>query len=122
MQMCEAELASLSGEARKKVIGECLRRRLEGEKIVERNCKRQVRDVEVELAAASRQDLHRQCMRTALQVSYTELPRRPAPAPKTEGGAVLVATDGTDTPIPVNAPAATPVAAPAQATAAAGQQ
>jgi hypothetical protein len=126
MQMCEAELASVTGDARKKTMGECLRRRLEGEKIVERDCKRQVREVAVELSGNSKQDMQRQCVRTALQASFTELPRRPAPAPKPEGGAVLVATDGTNTPLPVGPAgaqsAAAPTATPAQATAAAPGQ
>jgi hypothetical protein len=126
MQLCEAELAAVNGDTRKKVIGECLRRRLEGEKIVERDCKRQAREVVVELSANTKQDMHRQCMRSALQVSYTELPRRPVAAPKTEGGAVMVATDGTDTPAGTGAPnptpSATPAAAPAQSAAIAVRQ
>ncbi len=115
MQMCEAELASVTGEARKKQITDCLRRRLEGEKIVERDCKRQMREVAVDLAGASKLELQRQCVSRALQVSYSELPRRPPPAPKPEGSPALVATDGTDTPMPAvavqtSAPANNPAA------------
>jgi hypothetical protein len=106
MQMCSTELGAAAGDARKKLLGDCLRRRLEGEKIVERNCKRQVREMTVD-AGSTKEELHKQCVHRALQVGYAELPRRPPPAPKPVDSALM------NTSLSTGAPAQPAPASPA---------
>jgi psiF repeat len=97
MQMCSTELDATSGDERKKLLSDCLRRRLEGEKIVERDCKRQVRDTAGD-AGTTKEALQKQCVSRALQVGYTELPRRPPPAPKPADTTVMATSLGADAP------------------------
>jgi hypothetical protein len=110
MQMCSTELGATSGDERKKLLSECLRRRLEGEKIVERSCKRQVREMAVD-AGSTKEELQKQCVSRALQVGYAELPRRPPPAPKPVESAVMATSFSTDAP-PAQAAPAAPATAP----------
>ncbi len=78
MVLCQREVGAAARD-RKGKIRACLARRLEGERIVERNCKRQASAVS---GAAARTLAQRDCERTALAVPAAELPKRPPPKPK----------------------------------------
>lgn len=86
MVLCQREMAGTSGD-RKAQLRTCLARRLEGERLVERHCRRQVESVR---GASERLAAQRACERQALAVPSSELPRRPpppkpAPQPPTDG-------------------------------------
>lgn len=107
MQRCTADLAGITGEAtRKSKLSECLNRRLDAERIVERECRKQVASVPTE-NQAERIQLQQDCVSRSLQKHYAELPRRPAAPPKPAADAT--ANSGAAT---LAAPV-TPVAAPA---------
>jgi hypothetical protein len=79
MQHCQMEIEALQGSERQRTLRECLVQRTEGERIVTRNCTRQMRD----LPAGTHVDkpaLHKKCVETALQVRRAELPGYKAPA------------------------------------------
>ena len=78
MVLCQREVGAAARD-RKGKIRACLARRLEGERIVERNCKRQASAVS---GAAARTLAQRDCERTALAVPAGELPKRAPPKPK----------------------------------------
>jgi hypothetical protein len=75
MQRCLAELADVTGDARKQNLRECLSRRVEGERILGRDCERQVREVP-SAGGLDKHHLHRQCLDNALQASYVTMPKR----------------------------------------------
>ena len=76
--LCQREVGGQEGD-RQKLLRACLARRLEGERIVERNCRRQAGSVG---GAAARQQAQRDCERLALAVPANELPKAPPRAPK----------------------------------------
>lgn len=76
--LCQRELAGQTAE-RQRLLRACLARRLEGERIVERNCRRQVGGVS---GASARLQAQRDCERQALAVVSTELPKAPPPTPR----------------------------------------
>lgn len=78
MVLCQREVGAVERDRRSK-LRTCLARRLEGERIIERNCKRQAGSVS---GVAPRNEAQRDCERQALAVPSTELPRRPPPPPK----------------------------------------
>ena len=78
MVLCQRELGGIDAD-RKARIRSCLARRLEGERIVERNCKRQAERVR---AGPDRLAEQRTCERQALAVPFSDLPRRPPPQPR----------------------------------------
>ena len=79
LALCQRELGSTKSEDRQRLLRACLLRRLEGERIVERSCRRQVAGAG---AGAERQQAQRACERQALAVSSAELPKPPPPAPR----------------------------------------
>ena len=86
--LCQREVSSGAGE-RAGLMRTCLARRLEGERVVQRDCKRQVGAVK---GVQARQSAMLVCERQALSVASHHLPRgaapapRPAPAVAAEGG------------------------------------
>ena len=78
MVLCQREAAGVERD-RNGTLRTCLARRLEGERIVERNCKHQAVGVS---GANARVQAQRDCERLALSVPSSELPRRPPPKPK----------------------------------------
>ncbi|MFT4193246.1 hypothetical protein, partial [Ottowia sp.] len=76
--LCQREIAGQAGE-RQPLLRACLARRLEGERIVERNCRRQAASV---AGGAARHQAQRDCLRQALAVPSGELPKAPPPAPR----------------------------------------
>ncbi len=78
MVLCQREVGAAPRD-RKGKIRACLARRLEGERIIERNCKHQAGSVS---GAAARAQAQRDCERQALAVPSGELPKRPPPKPK----------------------------------------
>lgn len=78
MVLCQRELGSADRD-RKAQLRTCLARRLEGERLVERQCKRQTLDVR---GASERLAAQRACERQALAVPSSELPKRPPPRPQ----------------------------------------
>lgn len=109
MEYCQRDLGGLQGDERKRALRECLMRRLEGERLVARECRRQVRDVP---AAANQQwQLQRECENRALSVPTAELPQRPPAAPPREvAGAEFkpaesAAPSAQAAPVPAAAPA-----------------
>lgn len=106
MEYCQRDLGGLQGDARKRALSECLVRRLEGERLVARECRRQVREVP---AAANQQwQLQRECETRALSVPTPELPQRPAAASRE-------VADATFKPVDAAAPSAEAAPAPAAA-------
>lgn len=73
--MCQREVRHLQGD-RRQLMRRCLARRLEGERIVERDCRRQAGQAG---AGAARQQAQRECVRQALAMRSDELPKRPPP-------------------------------------------
>ena len=94
MQRCNAEVTSTAPAERKRLLGDCLRIRLEGERLVERSCRRKFRELTVE-ATASKEEWQKQCVTAGLAASYAELPRRPPPAPKAEDPTLAGTPDAT---------------------------
>ena len=86
MVLCQREVGAVERD-RKGKLRTCLARRLEGERIVERNCKRQAGGVS---GVAARTQAQRDCERQALAVPSTELPRRPPPPPRPRPAADVV--------------------------------
>ncbi len=80
--MCQREVRHMQGD-RKQLMRRCLTRRLEGERIVERDCRRQAGQ-----AGAARQQAQRDCVRQALAMRSDELPKRPPPPPVAPAAAV----------------------------------
>lgn len=80
MVLCERELAGRSDNRaeHQRLLHTCLLRRFEGERMVERQCKRQSASLNTQTA---RHEAQRDCERQALSVSYKSLPRRPPPPP-----------------------------------------
>lgn len=115
LQLCQAEVSSLEGAARKNSLRECLHRRADGESIVAKDCKRQAGDVP--LNSTQLHALYKQCMQTALNVPYADLPKRPprvAPsAPANDGFGSGDGSPVDDMPAAAAALAAPPAAAPA---------
>ena len=80
MVLCQREVGGAERERdRSAKLRTCLARRLEGERMVERNCKREAGSVN---GASARAQAQRACERQALGVPSSELPRRPPPPPK----------------------------------------
>ena len=80
MVLCQREVGGAERERdRSAKLRTCLARRLEGERMVERNCKRGAGSVN---GASARAQAQRACERQALGVPSSELPRRPPPPPK----------------------------------------
>ena len=75
---CQREVAAQAGD-RQSLMRTCLARRLEGERVVQRDCKRQVSGAK---GVHARQAAQLACERQALSVVSTELPRASAPAPR----------------------------------------
>ena len=96
--MCQREVGGQSGD-RQALLRKCLARRREGERMVERDCRRQVGAVR---GVAARQQAQLDCERRALAVPSSELPRRPPPPPKPEASA----EPGPATSTPARRPAA----------------
>ncbi|MFT3778645.1 MAG: hypothetical protein QM772_10315 [Ottowia sp.] len=76
--LCQREIAGQAGE-RQLLLRACLARRLEGERIAERNCRRQAAGV---AGGAARHQAQRDCLRQALALPSGELPKAPPPAPR----------------------------------------
>ena len=85
MVVCQHEVGPNAAAERNAQLRACLARRLEGERVVERDCKRQTAGV---TGAQSRRLAMRDCEQMALNVPSSELPRRappplrPRPAPQ----------------------------------------
>lgn len=75
--LCQREVHGMKGD-HKQLLRRCLNRRLEGERLVERNCRRQTGGVS---GVAARQLAQRDCVQTALAVPSDKLPKRPPPPP-----------------------------------------
>jgi hypothetical protein len=90
MQFCNAEVTLPDGSERKRVLRECLVRRAEGERLIERECRTQLSAVPFK-TAADKHAAQKQCVLPRLQSSYLDMPRRPPPPP-------------TDTPAPGSDP------------------
>ena len=75
MVLCQRELAAADTD-RQARLRHCLARRLEGERVVERQCKRQAERVR---PGPERLAAQRACERQALAVPFSELPQRPPP-------------------------------------------
>lgn len=88
MVLCQREVRTLDGD-RARRLRTCLSRRLEGEGVIERRCRGQVRGVSGQAARAQAQ---RDCERQALAVPSTELPRRPPPPPRPPPEAAVVSS------------------------------
>ena len=73
--LCQREVHGLEGD-RKALMRSCLARRLEGERAVQRDCKRETGATK---GAQARQKARIDCERRALSVASSELPRAPAP-------------------------------------------
>ena len=98
--LCQREIAGLAGE-RPRLLRTCLARRLEGERIVERTCRRQAGAV---TGAAARHQAQRDCLRQALAVPSGQLPKAPPPAPRP------VAPEASGAPAPAPAARSLPAA------------
>lgn len=78
LQRCQAEVASLQGPARKRGLSECLVNRIEGERIVARNCTRQFRDMPAGGTTLDKATFHKQCVEASLAAGHDKVARRPA--------------------------------------------
>ncbi|MDO5691251.1 MAG: hypothetical protein Q4G70_02080 [Pseudomonadota bacterium] len=78
MVLCQREIGPTAKD-RKSRLSQCLARRYEGERVVERDCKRQASSVS---GATARLQAQRDCERQALAVPFAKLPRRPPPPPR----------------------------------------
>lgn len=76
MVLCQHEFGPNAAAERNAQLRACLARRLEGERVVERDCKRQTAGV---TGAQSRRLAMRDCEQMALNVPSSELPRRAPP-------------------------------------------
>ncbi|MFV0679879.1 hypothetical protein [Ottowia sp.] len=72
MVLCQREVSDQSGQ-RKKLLRACLVRRLNGERVVERQCRRQTSSVK---GLTARHQARRDCEQLALAVPSTQLPDR----------------------------------------------
>ena len=79
MVLCQRELGP-AAQNRQRQLRTCLARRLEGERVIERQCRRQAAGVSGGVGARSQ--AQRACERQALAVPSSELPRRPPPPPR----------------------------------------
>ena len=95
--LCQREVSTLQGE-RKALMRTCLARRLEGERVVQRDCKRQVSSVK---GVPARQSALHDCERQALAVASSELPRGAPPAPRPTPSAVAEARRAPPAVVPV---------------------
>lgn len=93
LTLCQREISGLPGE-RQALMRRCLARRLEGEQLLERNCRRQVAGV---AGVAARQQAQRACVQQALAVPSSELPRRP-PAQAAKAAPAMAAAAPAPTP------------------------
>ncbi|HPK30969.1 MAG: hypothetical protein KDF67_03690 [Ottowia sp.] len=75
---CQREVAGAKGD-RAQLLRACLNRRLEGERIVARDCQREAGAV---AGALARHRAQQACERRALAVPSQELPKRPPPPPR----------------------------------------
>lgn len=107
--LCQREVNAQPNE-RAAQMRTCLARRLEGERVVQRDCKRQVSGVK---GVQARQSALLSCEREALSVTSQNLPVGPAPASRP---APTVTAEAKRTPSPV-----VPVVAPAPAAPATGE-
>lgn len=80
--LCQREVQAQAGD-RPSLMRACLAKRLDGERAVERDCKRQVGAVK---GVQARQSAMLTCQREALSVASADLPRGPAPAPRVATG------------------------------------
>lgn len=78
MQLCQREVQTDQAD-RQRLMRACLSRRLEGEGVIERQCRRQAQGTS---GQAARHAAQRACERQALAVPSARLPRRPAPPPR----------------------------------------
>ena len=79
LALCQRELGATPSGDRQRLLRACLSRRLEGERIVERSCRRQASGVS---GANERLQAQRSCERQALAVVSADLPKAPPPAPR----------------------------------------
>jgi hypothetical protein len=82
MQLCASEIGALEGAERKRLLRECLVIRADAERLIERDCRQQIRASAVAPSNEDRHELQKQCVAKALAVNYAELPRRPPSVPK----------------------------------------
>jgi hypothetical protein len=82
MQLCAADIGAMEGAERKRILRECLVIRAEAERLIERDCRQQIRSASITPSREERHELQKQCVAKGLAVNYAELPRRPPPAPK----------------------------------------
>lgn len=101
MQFCQLELQGVEGEERRQLLRECLLRRADAERLVVRDCRRQLREARV--AADERFRRQRDCEYRALAVPWSELPQ---PTLAVAAPQALPASDAvaTDLPAPTIAP------------------
>lgn len=99
LTLCQREIRGMKG-AREPLMRRCLSRRLEGERIIERNCRRRVARIG---GAVAQQQAQRECVQQALMVRSDELPKRPPPPPPVAPAAAVDA--GQAIPAAVPAPA-----------------
>ena len=76
--LCQREVRGFEGD-RKARMRSCLARRLEGERAVQRDCKRETGATK---GVQARQQAQIDCERRALSMPSSELPRAPAPTPR----------------------------------------
>jgi hypothetical protein len=75
MQRCQAELASVQGNTRTLQLRECLVARTEGERLITRDCAKQLRELPPD-PAVDKAVMQKKCVASALNVGYAQLPKR----------------------------------------------
>jgi hypothetical protein len=75
MQRCQAELAGVQGNERKLQLRQCLVARTEGERLITRDCAKQLRELPPE-PAVDKALMQKKCVANALNVGYAQLPKR----------------------------------------------
>jgi hypothetical protein len=76
MQRCQTELAGVQGNERKLQLRQCLVSRTEGERLITRDCAKQLRELPVD-PAVDKAVLQKKCVVNALNVAHDQLPKRP---------------------------------------------
>ena len=75
MQRCQAELASVEGNTRKLQLRECLVARTEGERLITRDCAKQLRELPPD-PAVDKAVTQKKCIANGLNMGYAQLPKR----------------------------------------------
>lgn len=75
MQRCQAELAGVQGNDRKLQLRQCLVSRTEGERLITRDCAKQLRELPPD-PAVDKALMQKKCVANALNVGYAQLPKR----------------------------------------------